>query len=95
MPGGFCCPRLVGEPASIDVTNGPLDWTSGHHIVPWADGGETALSNACLLCLHHHTLIHTTDGQVRLDADGFPEFIPPESLDPQRRPRQKAFYRRE
>lgn len=33
-------------------------WADVHHIVHWADGGETDLSNLCLLCRYHHTLIH-------------------------------------
>ncbi|GIF20396.1 hypothetical protein Ate02nite_31260 [Paractinoplanes tereljensis] len=71
----------------------PPAWSEGHHIVPWADGGVTALSNACLLCRHHHRLIHD-DWQVRLHEDGRPEFLPPASLDPQRRPRRKAYHQR-
>lgn len=30
----------------------------GHHIVHWADGGETKLDNLVLLCSHHHHLVH-------------------------------------
>lgn len=33
-------------------------WCDIHHIVPWADGGVTTLENLCLLCRHHHTLVH-------------------------------------
>ncbi len=33
-------------------------WADVHHIVSWADGGDTALDNLCLLCRYHHTLIH-------------------------------------
>lgn len=33
-------------------------WCDVHHIVAWADGGETALDNLCLLCRYHHTLVH-------------------------------------
>jgi hypothetical protein len=58
-----------------------------HHIVHWADGGKTALTNLVLLCRHHHTLIHTTPWEVRLNAhDQRPEFLPPARLDPHRRP---------
>jgi hypothetical protein len=28
----------------------PADWCDGHHLVHWMDGGETNLSNTCLLC---------------------------------------------
>ena len=30
----------------------------GHHIVHWAHGGETSLSNLCLLCRFHHRAVH-------------------------------------
>ncbi|HET7488157.1 MAG TPA: DUF222 domain-containing protein [Acidimicrobiales bacterium] len=33
-------------------------WVDGHHIVHWANGGETSLANLCLLCRYHHRLIH-------------------------------------
>lgn len=33
-------------------------WCDVHHILPWAEGGETALDNLCLLCRYHHTLVH-------------------------------------
>ncbi len=36
----------------------PTSWTDAHHIVHWADGGETALYNLVLLCRRHHTATH-------------------------------------
>jgi hypothetical protein len=33
-------------------------WCDVHHIVSWADGGETVIGNLCLLCRYHHTLLH-------------------------------------
>lgn len=49
-----------------------------HHIVHWADHGPTSLDNLVLLCRAHHTLLHTTDWQVRLNpTDHKPEFKPP------------------
>lgn len=38
-----------------------------HHIVHWADGGATSLDNLILLCRHHHTLVHHSPWQVRID----------------------------
>jgi hypothetical protein len=35
-----------------------LRFTDGHHIVHWADGGETCLDNTVLLCRFHHRLLH-------------------------------------
>ena len=36
----------------------PARWSDVHHVVSWADGGETVLENLCLLCRYHHTLVH-------------------------------------
>lgn len=42
----------------------PPEWTDGHHVQHWADGGETKLSNLVLLCRHHHRAVH--EGRWRL-----------------------------
>jgi hypothetical protein len=49
----------------------------GHHIKHWADGGETRLDNACLLCSHHHRFVHEYGYAVELGADGRPHFRDP------------------
>jgi hypothetical protein len=36
----------------------PPDWCDGHHLIHWIDGGETKLSNTCLLCRRHHRFVH-------------------------------------
>jgi len=49
-----------------------------HHITHWIDGGPTSLDNLALLCRAHHTIIHTTGWQIRLNpVDRRPEFQPP------------------
>ena len=35
-----------------------LRYTDAHHIVHWADGGETKLDNLVLLCRRHHRAVH-------------------------------------
>lgn len=35
-----------------------LRFTDGHHVIHWADGGETNPRNLLLLCGFHHTLVH-------------------------------------
>jgi len=57
-----------------------------HHIVSWLDGGETKISNMCLLCEYHHMLVHRQGWHIRLDGRGRPEFIPPKAVDPARQP---------
>lgn len=35
-----------------------LRFTDAHHVIHWADGGETDLDNTALLCDYHHRLVH-------------------------------------
>jgi hypothetical protein len=45
----------------------------GHHMVHWADGGETSMENVVQLCRYHHRLVHehgfgcerTESGEIR------------------------------
>lgn len=53
-----------------------------HHIRHWLDGGTTSLTNMCLLCDYHHTIIHRQNWHIRINPRGHPEFIPPHILDP-------------
>jgi hypothetical protein len=46
----------------------PHTWCDVHHVVHWADGGPTALSNLVLLCRRHHRMIHW--GRFRLELSG-------------------------
>ena len=46
-----------------------------HHIVHWADGGETKLSNLVLLCRRHHRLLHEGGFGVRMSEDGAVQFL--------------------
>ncbi|MEN8376693.1 MAG: HNH endonuclease signature motif containing protein, partial [Gemmatimonadota bacterium] len=39
-------------------------FTDGHHVVHWAEGGETSLRNLVLLCRRHHRAVH--EGRVRV-----------------------------
>ena len=36
----------------------PAWWCDVHHLLHWADGGETSLENSGLLCERHHTKVH-------------------------------------
>ena len=66
----------------------PPSWCQGHHIISWLDLGQTNLDNGVLLCGHHHRLIHQGEWQARLGTDRLPEFLPPDWLDAERKPRR-------
>ncbi len=46
-----------------------------HHIVHWADGGETKLSNLVLVCRRHHRLLHEGRFGLRMSEDGAVRFF--------------------
>ena len=49
-----------------------------HHVVHWADGGDTRLRNLVLLCRFHHRAVHEEGFQLTADAaDGQFRFLPP------------------
>jgi Domain of unknown function (DUF222)/HNH endonuclease len=62
----------------------PPRYCHAHHITSWLAGGETKLSNLCLLCERHHVIVHRR--HISLNARGYPEFIPPKTVDPTRTP---------
>ncbi|MFJ7218670.1 DUF222 domain-containing protein [Amycolatopsis sp. NPDC098790] len=64
----------------------------GHHIHHWAEGGPTDLHNLVLMCAHHHRLLHRSGWEVRIAADGLPEFLPPAFLDRERKPRRNNLH---
>lgn len=47
--------------------NRSATWCDVHHVIHWADGGETVLANLVLLCRYHHTLTHRQDAARRLE----------------------------
>ena len=42
----------------FDGCRRPAPWCDAHHIIHWADGGETTLDNLVLLCRSHHRMVH-------------------------------------
>ena len=54
----------------------PQSWCDAHHVVHWADGGSTSLSNLILLCRRHHRMVH---GRFRLGmVESRPVFFRPD-----------------
>lgn len=69
-------------------------WCVGHHARQrWAEGGTTNLGDMVLICPHHHCIVHAQDWEIRFADDGIPEYVPPASLDPQRRPMRNQRFR--
>lgn len=55
----------------------PPSWSAAHHVVHWARGGDTNLSNLVLLCHRHHWLAHEGRWQLVRTDDGRLLTIPP------------------
>lgn len=56
----------------------PHAWCDAHHVVHWAKGGRTGLSNLVLLCRRHHRLVHTGGGFSLELSGGGPVFRRPD-----------------
>ena len=54
-----------------------LRFADAHHIVHWADGGETKLDNTVLLCRRHHRRVHEGGYRVCSDRNGQVVFFTP------------------
>ena len=54
-----------------------LRFTDAHHIVHWADGGQTKLDNTLLLCRSHHRRVHEGGYRVCSDRNGQVVFFTP------------------
>ena len=49
-----------------------------HHVVHWADGGATRLTNLVLCCRFHHRAVHEEGFQVVAGTDGQFQFLRPD-----------------
>ena len=49
-------------------------YLEAHHIVHWADGGDTSLRNMVSCCSFHHRFVHEYGCSIELHADG-PRFL--------------------
>jgi hypothetical protein len=56
----------------------PPGWCQAHHIVHWIDHGPTDLDNLCLLCSHHHHLVHEGGYGLKRAGDGELVFTRPD-----------------
>jgi hypothetical protein len=56
----------------------PQAWCDAHHVVHWAEGGRTSLSNLLLLCRRHHGMVHRPGGFGLELVEGRPVFRRPD-----------------
>lgn len=56
----------------------PPGWCAAHHIKWWTRDGPTDLDNLCLLCSHHHHLVHEGHWGLRRLGDGSLRFTRPD-----------------
>lgn len=56
----------------------PHQWCDAHHIVHWAQGGDTSVANLTLLCRRHHRLVHEGGWDLKPGPDG-PQFTKPDT----------------
>ncbi|WP_226532378.1 HNH endonuclease signature motif containing protein [Microbacterium paraoxydans] len=82
---------LVERDGGCAMCGLPPEMTKAHHIRWWSrDRGPTDLSNGVLLCETCHHRVHDNGWEIRIDGGGSVGrvwFIPPDSVDPERRPR--------
>lgn len=45
-------------------------YVDAHHVIHWAEGGETRLDNLVTLCRYHHRLLHRGAFSVAMDTSG-------------------------
>jgi uncharacterized protein DUF222/HNH endonuclease len=80
--------RVVAGPSrrALDARDGhckwphcdrPASWSDAHHVIHWARGGETDLSNMVLLCHRHHWMAHEGGWQLVRTEEGEVLVVPP------------------
>lgn len=90
--GRFATPKQVAiitardQGCTFPGCDTPPGWCDAHHIVPWAEKGKTDVRNLTMACGLHHHLIDNSDWHAVMLKDGRPAWIPPASIDIERRP---------
>lgn len=54
----------------------PPGWAEAHHARHWADGGDTSLDNAVLLCVFHHHELHRGRAEIAMRPTVFGTTLP-------------------
>jgi hypothetical protein len=75
---------LLERDGGCTKCHAPPEHCEAHHIRWWEQGGRTDLANGVMLCTRCHHDIHRQGWEI-LVTQGRVEFIPPPTIDPQRR----------
>ncbi len=59
--------RLRDRHCTFPGCDRPASWNDVHHCLDWNVGGETKITNGCLLFRWHHSYVHAKRWTVRLD----------------------------
>jgi hypothetical protein len=60
----------------------PANWSQGHHLRHWINGGSSDLDNLVLLCHRHHWMVHEGRWQlIKLRGGGYLTIPPPYRVD--------------
>ena len=70
-PGQLAALCLRDAGCSFPGCTTPAHWCDAHHLIHWADGGASDLTNLALLCGRHHSVVHRDQliGHVTYAAD--------------------------
>lgn len=78
---------------SFPDCDAPPQWCESHHVIGFADGGPTSISNGTLLCGFHHRY-HERLGWAGVMIDQIPHWIPPRWIDHEQVPRRNRMHER-
>jgi hypothetical protein len=67
----------------------PARWCDAHHLTWWEHGGETNLTNTCLLCRRHHIHVHELGWTLERDSTGAYDVTAPSPGTRRRRRRRR------
>jgi hypothetical protein len=75
---------LIERDGGCAKCHAPPEHCEAHHIVWWAHGGRTDLSNGVMLCTRCHHDVHRQGWEIIVHGNRV-DFIPPATIDPDRR----------
>lgn len=75
-PGQRLRLSLRDKACTIPGCTVPATWCDAHHVIPWARGGRSDLSNYALLCPRHHIWVHEHELTATITTHGVTWHLP-------------------